>query len=139
MEELQNKIANPTQNVFNVSKLIGRAIDYWYLYVISLAICVFVAWFKVHYATPMYKVYAKVLVQDDNGTNNALSGNGMDMSNLFGDKTNIQNEIGILQTTDLCRQAVEKLKLYISYYHKGNVRAVELYDGAPFWVEYTST
>src|SRR6476620_9520990 len=100
MENLQNKISNPTQNIFNIGKLVGRAIDYWYLYVISLAICVFVAWFKVHYATPMYKVYAKVLVQDKSGTNSALSGNsnsGMDFSSLFGDKTNMLNEIGILQ------------------------------------------
>src|SRR3954467_12761844 len=101
MEHLQNKVINPVPNIFNISKLMGRAIDYWYLYVISLIVCVFVAWFKVHYATPMYKVYAKVLVEDNNSKNNPLAGssNGMDLSSLFGDKTNIQNEIGILQTT----------------------------------------
>src|SRR4051812_18605144 len=140
MENLQNKIANPAQSVFSINKLMSRAIDYWYLYLISLVICVFVAWFKVHYATPMYKVYAKVLVQDNSTANNPLSGNsgnGIDLSSLFGDKTNIQNEIGILQTTDLCRQVVDKMKLYISYYHKGNVRQVELYKGSPFQVEYT--
>jgi tyrosine-protein kinase Etk/Wzc len=139
MENLQNKIANPTPNIFSINKLLGRAIDYWYLYVISLAICVFIAWFKVHYATPMYKVYAKVLVQDNSNSNNPLSGsaNGMDLSSLFGNKTNIQNEIGILQTTDLCRQVVEKMKLYINYYHKGSVRQVELYNGSPFYVDYT--
>src|SRR3954447_22211820 len=110
MENPQNKIANPTPNIFSINKLVGKAIDYWYLYLISLAICVFIAWFKVHYATPMYKVYAKVLVQDNNSTNNALSGsgNGIDFSTMFGDKTNIQNEIGILQTTDLCRKVVDK-------------------------------
>src|SRR6478735_5717405 len=106
MEELQTKLSNPTTNIFNINKLVGRAIDYWYLYLISLLVCVFVAWFKVHYATPMYKVYAKVLVQDNSTASNPLSGNnnsGIDLSSLFGDKTNIQNEIGILQTTDLCR------------------------------------
>ena len=140
MENQQNKLFNSTPNIFNINKLVGRAIDYWYLYLISLIICVFIAWFKVHYATPMYKVYAQVLVHDDNKSNNPLAGNsenGIDLSSLFGDKTNIQNEIGILQTTDLCRQVVDKMKLYINCYHKGSVRQVELYNGSPFWVEYT--
>jgi tyrosine-protein kinase Etk/Wzc len=139
MENPQNKISNPAQNIFNINKLVSRAIDYWYLYVISLVVCVFIAWFKVHYATPMYKVYAKVLVQDNSNTNNPLLGsaNGVDLSSLFGNKNNIQNEIGILQTTDLCRQVVDKMKLYINYYHKGSVRQVELYNGSPFKVEYT--
>ena len=139
MEELQNKAVNTTIGAFTVKKLLSSVIDYWYLFVISLAICVSYAWFKVHYATPMYKVYAQVLIEDDksgNGNAQALSGGGggMDFSSFFNDKTNIQNEIGILHTTDLCRKVVNALQLYVNYYHKGNVRTVELYDGSPFKV-----
>ncbi len=138
MSDQQIQVANvQATSSFNGKKLLSRAIDFWYLYLLSLAICVSFAWFKVHYATPMYKVYAQVLVQDDkNSSSQALNGNGLDYSSLFSGKTNISNEIAILQTTDLSRRVVDNLKLYTGYYHKGSVRSVELYKGSPFTVAY---
>ena len=129
-------------NALNGKKIVSKIIDYWYLYLISLLICLSYAWFKVHYATPMYKVYGQVLVQDDKnsgGTSQALAGNGggMDFNSLFSGKVNMANEMAILQTTDLCKQVVKNLSLYTSYYHKGSVRVVELYyKGSPFHVNY---
>ena len=139
-EVTQNPVAvmEPSQSLFNGKKILFRALRYWYLYVLCLAVCVSYAWFTVHYATPMYKVYAQVLVQDDksSGGAQALSGGGMDFSSLFGSKINLQNEIVILQTPDLSRKVVDAQKLYISYYDQGDIRQVELYDGTPMEVLY---
>ena len=138
MVEQQIQLANvQATNSFNGKKLLSRAIDFWYLYILSLTICISFAWFKVHYATPMYKVFAQVLVQDDkNSSSQALNSNGLDYSSLFSGKTNMANEIAIMQTTDLCKRVVDNLKLYTGYYHKGSVRSVELYKGSPFTVAY---
>ena len=134
------RAAEPAQSLFDFKKIFRRALKFWYLYVLSLLICVGYAWFKVHYATPMYKVYAQVMVQDNksSGGAQALSGNGMDFSALFGSKINLQNEIAILQTKDICRKVVDAQQLYISYYDQGDIRAVELYDGCPFQILYSA-
>ncbi len=80
-ETLQNqsKLAEPAQGLFNSKKLFSQALRYWYLYLLSLLICVSYGWFKVHYATPMYKVYGQIMVQDDKSGGSsaqALNGNG---------------------------------------------------------------
>lgn len=127
------------QGGFNVKKIFQEAIRFWYLYLLSLLICVGYAWFKIHYATPMYRVFGQVLVQSDKnggGSAQALNGGGMDISNLFSNTTNMQNEIAILQTPDLCRTVVDAQKLNISYYNEGDIRRVELYDGTPILVFY---
>ncbi len=143
MTEQQLQLAaGSEQNLFNGKKLLSRAIDYWYLYVLSLIVCLGYAWFKIHYATPMYKVYGQILVQDDKsggGSSQALlggGGSGNDFSSLFSGKVNMENELPIFQTTDLYRKMVKNMKLYISYYHKGQVRATELYKGSPVFVDY---
>ena len=48
----------------------------------------------------------------------------------------MENELPIFQTADLYRRMVKNMKLYISYYHKGQVRATELYKGSPVFVDY---
>lgn len=139
MADQQLKNITQEQESFISKKLLGNILDYWYLFLISLAVCLTIAWFKIHYATPMYKVYAQVLVGDDkSGSSQALTGNGggLDFSSLISNKTNMANEMAILQTTDLSKRVVYDLNLYINYFHKGSVRTVELYDGSPFKVAY---
>ena len=137
MADQQLKNINQDQDSFISKRLIGRILDYWYLFVISLAVCLGLAWLKVYYATPMYKVSSQVLVEENkSGNAQAFSGGELNLSSYFSSRLNLQNEIGILQTTDLCREVVTNLQLNISYFHKGNVRAVELYKSSPFQVFY---
>ncbi len=131
----------PTQGLFNSKKILGKIIQYWYLYLLILLFCIGYAWFRVHYATPMYKVYGQVIILDDKSNNSsaqALNGNGVNISTLFGSTVNVQNEIALLQNRDLCRRVVDAQQLYISYFHEGSIRAVELYDGCPFQVLFSA-
>jgi len=137
----QSYIEDQRETSFNSKKFIGQVIDYWYLFVICISIAVAVAWFKIHYATPMYRVNAQVLIKDDkNGATQGLAGSadGMAFSSLFNMKSNVYNELAILQTLDLYKKVVDEMSLNISYYHKGNVREVELYNSSPVNVYYRS-
>lgn len=138
MNEQELQMAGQEQKLFDGKKLLSRVIDYWYLYVICLIVCISYAWFKLHYATPMYKVYGQVIVQDDksSGNSQALSGGGMDISSLFSGKVNMENELAIFQTPNLCLKVARNPQFYIFYYHRGSVRTVELYKDAPFTLFY---
>lgn len=125
---------------FDIRKVISRLLDHWKLYVLSVAFCVFAAFLFIRYSTPMFKVHGKVLVQDDQKNSSPFSfmGGGamQDFSSLFGIKSNVYNELGILQTRNLFDKVVKQMNLDVAYYRKGRVRSVELYNKSPFTVQF---
>ena len=50
----------------------------------------------------------------------------------LGDQSNIENHILMLQSYTITNQALQNLKMDVSWYKKGLFRDVSLYDDAPF-------
>lgn len=126
------------EDTFNLKKIVLRFLVYWYWYLISIILFVFLFLMKVRYATPMYKVHAQVMVEDNQSGGSSYANGGM-MINLTGvtnPKNNIYNQLAILQTHDLVQQVVNNMQLNVSYYHKGSIRDVELYNTCPFQVNF---
>lgn len=126
---------------FDIQKLIARVLDHWLLFAISLFVCMILSILYIWYATPSYKVHAQVLIKDDqNGSNGAFSFMGgaqmQQLGNLFGIKSNVNDELGILETRDLIEQVVRDLKLNIVYYNERLVKSVEMYDNSPFKINF---
>jgi len=137
MSDIKKRIIEDEDD-FDVKKLISRFLDHWKLFVISLVTCIIAAILFMRYSNPMYRVHAQVLVEDDQNNSSPFSFIGgsqmQDLSSLFGIKSNVYNELGILETRDLLDKVVKDMHLNITYYRKGRVRSVELYDKTPFRV-----
>ena len=139
-EELDD-FSNNENNDFDIKKIIGQVINYWYLFAIGIVVCFGLAFFYARYATPSYKINGKITIDDQ--SNQGLGGKGsssgsFDFSDILDIPSNAYNEIDILTTRSLMTKVVNELQLNVTIYRKGDIKYEELYDEAPFNIQYIS-
>ena len=135
---MENRIRNNSQQDENIDVkiIISKVFEYWYLFAISLLICVFAAYLYNKVSVPIYRVKTTVLIKKDTKPNIG-GGSSEDLINgfgLFSSQKNIENEIGILQSYALTRKAIEKLNLKVSYFDNTLFYSREMYANQPFKV-----
>ena len=112
-----NEILNKeSDNGINLPKILGYLRAYWWLFAASLVACLLVAFIYLHCATPIYKVSAKVLLQDSEKGGAVLS--PADMLADFGMRgqvSNVENEIEVMSSMSVVRGAVVATDLYVGY------------------------
>lgn len=125
-----------TEENIEIKKALGLFIDHWKWFLLSIVIFLAIAYAYLHYyATPMYKINAKVLVQDQQKGGNLLGNSSSalsDFSDLLGTKSSVDNEAQILQTKDLMAAVVKKLELYTAYTEIGKINNVGIYKNTPY-------
>jgi capsular exopolysaccharide synthesis family protein len=118
--------------------ILARILKYWYWLALGGIIGLIIAYVYVVYASPVYLVTSKMLVEDDKGSSLsslASGGAGLDFSDLVDIKNNADNEVQILQSRSLMTKVVDKMKLNEIIYSVQNFKEKELYDEAPFVVD----
>ena len=134
MEDSNNLQENSSQG-FEIKKYLFKALSYWYLFVISIAISFFVArWINSH-SIPTYGLHSTVMLKDDGSNEEAIAG-GL---SLFNKRKNSDTQIGILQSFSLNEEAVKQLEFETSYYQDERFKTnYEIYNKSPFVVNYDS-
>lgn len=119
----------------NFKGIFNKLLDKWVWFVISIFICLLVAFIYGKYTTPIYKITAKLIVNDDQkgGGLGKQSSALMDLGGLMGSKNSVDNEVEILKTRFLMEQVVREMQLNIVYSKKMDFVSRELYQ-APFKV-----
>lgn len=104
---------------------------------LSLIIFVSGALIYLRYAEPVYSISARMLIKDDNSKKNNASQilSNMEDFGFLTNSTGIDNEIEIIQSRILLRDAVKDLKLYTEYRRVGRVRDAILYGIQPLNVD----
>lgn len=114
----------------------------WKWFVLSLVLCLGVAYAYLRYKTPVYQSAAKLLIKDDDNMNNKSNGvNALLNSQTLGlvsNSTGIDNEMVLLKSSRLAGQTISDLKLYVSYKMKGRVADHLLYKNQPITVDIDS-
>jgi len=115
---------------FRLESLLRKFMSKWHWFVIAIALCFGIAYYVAQTQTPMYLITAKVQINDPK------RGGTTAESQLLGElgsmaSATIANESEILQTRYLMERVVKDLKLNITYFTKGRLRDVQLYE-APF-------
>jgi len=107
---------------------------FWYVPIIVLCLAYFGAVYKIRYATPIYQVSGTLQVKDKSthayGDKSFLEG-----SSMFQSFKNLNNEIDIIKSYPQVKAVIQELDFIFTYYMKGNVRDVELYNTAPFQID----
>ncbi|MFD1771571.1 GumC family protein [Sphingobacterium suaedae] len=113
---------------------IGRILRNWYWFVLCGLIGVALAFFYLRYTTPTYMVKAKLLVSDDKKGGGLLEPSALlDLSSLMGTKNSVDNEVEVLKTGDLLREAVLAERSFIGYFNAGQIHNVPVVH-VPFHV-----
>jgi tyrosine-protein kinase Etk/Wzc len=136
MEEQQQINSNKSE-LWNMSlkDLFYKYVRFLPLFLLSVAIALFLAFGYLRYTTRIYSVTGSMLIKG----NEQSGGGGSDkIENLLegGNRSqNIQNEIELLKSTPLMERVVKKLKLQFSYTAKGKIKDYNIYNQGPFIIE----
>ncbi len=113
----------------DIKDLIFKLLSRWYWFVLFGLIGLSVAYLYTKVISPTYLMNSSVIIKDEN--------KGMSIGNIFeglnlSDKTNVENQILMLQSYALNYETVEKMNLKISWFRKGILRDQELYGLYPY-------
>ena len=115
----------------DIKQLIYICLSHWYLFLISVVVALAIGFVLNRYKPNVYQTSGTVLIKDQNGYDPTVL-----MTNLNFNTQNVENEMAILKSYMLTERAVKKMNLEVTYFEKGRVATVELYQNAPFIVEF---
>ena len=116
---------------FDLRAILDVLILNWQWFLLSLIICLGIAWLHLRYTTPYYSAFAKVFVKT-NSTTNLRSINALgEVVQSYG----MENEKLIMKSTAIAEETIRDLKLYTRYNAKGLIRNSSLYKNQPVTVE----
>ena len=101
---------------FDFRVILDNLRSYWWLFMLSIIVCVAGAFVYLRYATPIYNMSAKVLLQDSQKGGAVLS--PADMLADFGMQSkvsNVENEMALMSSMTVVRRAVVDAELYTRY------------------------
>lgn len=113
----------------------------WKWFVLSIALCLGVAYTYLRYKTPIFQSTAKMLIKDDDNSSKSNGANALLNSQTLGLVSNsagIDNEMVLLKSSRLAGETVYDLKLYVSYMMEGRVADHILYKNQPISVDIDS-
>lgn len=116
------------EDYINLRQEISRYTRYWYVFLLSLVVCLGLAFAYMHLATPTYKVSSVILLKNEESENNH-SNNGQSLGELsfFAGKQRIDNEIEVLRANSLMQRVFQELGLNASYFRDGRFKREEIY------------
>lgn len=128
--ELLDQDLNPSKKI-NFKKEIVRFLKYWPWIILSMVLFYLAAYFYLKYTQPQYQSKTTLLFQEASGGKGALGDLKSLGMGVSGDNE-LQGEAAIIISKPILERVGKNLNLDVSFYVKGKIREVELYDKSPF-------
>ena len=129
---MQEQVNNSRSELWNLSfrDLFYKYVRFLPLFVLSVSLTLFGAYIYLRYTIPIYRVGGSLSIKSEQG------GATNKFEDVFiNDKAqNIQNEIEILKSKPLMQRVIDILHLQFTYYAKGKIKTVNIYNQGPFRV-----
>ena len=140
IEERKEKSGEHPEEQINIQEILFRYLIHWPWFVISVIVCVALAWGYLRLTTPIYNISATVLIKDEKkggGANMSSELEKMGLNGFVSSSSNIENEIEVLSSRTLAREVVSSLGLFVTYMDKDEFPKRELYRTSPVLVSLT--
>lgn len=121
-------LENKEENIDIKTELL-KYLSYWRWFVLSAALCLFVAFMYLRYSTNKYPSHTTILIKDDKSQSSQLA--AFSDLDVIGNGNVIDNEVEILRSRTLSEITVDSLDLNISYYTEGSIKRTEIYKSSP--------
>ena len=129
---------NDEQSWFSFQNIFATLILNWQWFLLTMFIFLCGAFIYLRYTTPTYSVSARVLIKEDKNPRRSSASSMLANVQDLGFMTNsvgLENEMEIMKSNLLLRNAVMDLKLYSNYYRKGYVKKGLVYGTQPINVD----
>ena len=136
----ENAAKNPNKrSLFDPSVLFKLLILNWKWFILSLIICLGLAYIKLRYSTTIYQTTAKMLVKAERQSSRSqMNVQGMANLGLISQTEGFDNELEIVRSKALAADVVRDLDLNVDYTRQGKIRSVTLYKDNPVSVSLDS-
>lgn len=130
-----------TQNPqgFNFKKTLTLYTKKWFWFVLSVALCVSIAFFYLRYEIPQYESVANVMLiseKDQSSPGAVFSDLSMFSENA---DAQVEDEILVLKSRGVIESVVKKLHLNLQYFVEGTILTTELYNNAPISINFIAS
>ena len=98
VEERKEKTGVQSEEQINIQEILFRYLIHWPWFVVSVIVCVALAWGYLRLTTPVYNISATVLIKDEKkggGANMSSELEKMGLNGFVSSSSNIENEIKI--------------------------------------------
>lgn len=140
VEERKEKTGVQSEEQINIQEILFRYLIHWPWFVVSVIVCVALAWGYLRLTTPVYNISATVLIKDEKkggGANMSSELEKMGLNGFVSSLSNIENEIEVLKSRTLAREVVSSLGLFVTYMDEDKFPNKELYRTSPVLVSLT--
>ena len=140
VEERKERTGAHPEEQINIQEILFRYLIHWPWFVVSVIVCVALAWGYLRLTTPVYNISATVLIKDEKkggGANMSSELEKMGLNGFVSSSSNIENEIEVLKSRTLAREVVSSLGLFVTYMDEDKFPNKELYRTSPVLVSLT--
>src|ERR1700712_3393147 len=89
-----NQFIPVEESIFDIKLVLSKFINFWYLFVIGVVICLSIAIIVANLISPLWNITSKILIRE-NSSSAGSGGDHGELSAIFIPRTNPQNEIDI--------------------------------------------
>ncbi|HYX09441.1 MAG TPA: Wzz/FepE/Etk N-terminal domain-containing protein, partial [Bacteroidales bacterium] len=116
----------------NFKKIILKFLDFKWFFAITIGLSIIVAFFYNKYTPRTYKNSTTILISTNKNTSQFLkSQTFMDGLDLFNEKNNIDNEIGIITSFENVQKTVNNLNFQVSYFAERDIFLNKIFNNPP--------
>lgn len=135
--EIEQLLAEET---LDFKKYVNLVLRYWYWFVISLVVCLGLAFIITRTTHNVYQVDSTILIRDDKNRSNTGAEALLSELSLVNNTKSIQNEIGIIKSYTIAYNTIKELNDFHTTYKlgNGNFRQNVIYKNVPFRIVYDS-
>jgi tyrosine-protein kinase Etk/Wzc len=130
MEDQINTNHKTDFSSMSVKDLFFKYFRFLPLFLLTVAISLFIAYAYLRYSTPIYRSGGTLMIKNDNNIDRNDK-----FENIFmpGGTQNVQSEIEVLKSKPLMERVVNALNLRVNYFAVGKIKkSVNIYKQAPF-------
>lgn len=130
MELLDSNLSSHSKKI-NFKKELFKFLKYWPWIILSVILFYIASYFYLKYTQPQYSSKTTLLFQQSNPNKNALNDLKSLGMGVSGDDELI-GEAAVITSKPILQKVVKNLNLDVSFFAKGKIREIELYNLAPY-------
>lgn len=112
--------AGKTSGGINLIELYNTYKSKWWWFVVSVIVCCGLALLYALRKNPVYQVTANVLISQEDGSDNSSMMKMFSMGDMFGGFSTVDDEMMVMSSHTVIREALKELQLNRGYYVKEN-------------------
>lgn len=126
---------SPKEQRIDFGEIFSKYKRNWWMFALSLLLCLGLAAFYLAVKSPVYLVVSKVLVEQDDNASSA-GANLLRSLSIGGAGSKVDDEVIVMGSQELLSQMINRLKINRTYFEKkGFLKKVDHYNTSPIEIE----